>query len=215
MLNQYKQFIREIISLFQQARKSIYPDSKIFRGRSSPISSKVEDLMAKFLVDSFNCDQIYIDQPLSVNRVKGITYPDLLIVKGNKVVGTCDIKLDMGWKRNSLGEICEDASNYIKAIRGKYCKIKRGVDKKEFQLAISENCFHNIIIISDLNNSRTRFNEQLNEVMRFKPSVNVFVLTTGTHLNTYNLEIDEVLASVEIRNEEFDRLIKTYDQVVN
>lgn len=206
----YKKLIIEIVDLYRSARNTIFPDRKIRRGRSHSISANVEDLFGKFLVENIDCDFIFIDQPITVVGIKGTHYPDLVVVKDQQIIGTCDIKMDMGWNRDGLVELCENGSNYIKATQGKMCKLTNGLDKQVFEFEISTHCFHNIIIISDLNNNKTRFSEQVKQVELFKPFVNVFVLTSGKHLNSYNIETMELIKSIEIRFSEFDKLLDSF-----
>jgi hypothetical protein len=109
-----KQFIARVIESYQIARKPIYSNPKLSRGRSHSVASRVEDLFAFYLVNKINCDRIYIDQPISVVGSKAQIYPDIVIVKNKKITALCDVKMDLGWKRNELFNFCRRHAALLK-----------------------------------------------------------------------------------------------------
>lgn len=204
-------FISEIIKLYQFSRKTKYAHEKIKRGRSHSVSSLSEDLFAKYLVENIECDEIYVDQPVSVDGVKKISYPDIVVVRGDTIVGTCDLKVDLGWNREGLFELCKNSFEYLKEIQGKECKINNGLITKEIKrYKVSKKCCHNIVIISDKNINAVNLEEQRKEVKKkFGSLVNVFILSGGAHLNTYSVTVKKLMEKVTVRESEFDELLKT------
>jgi len=206
----YRDLIFQIIKLYRKARKVKFNNQKISRGRSHSVSSIVEDLFAKFLVENIKCDKIFIDQPISIDGLSNTSYPDLLITKGNIIIGTCDLKMDMGWNRDGIYDLCNKSFDLVKKIRSKNCKIRSGTDKSIINFKISGKCFHNIIIISGENNNKVKLEKQRKESLKFSPLVNVFVLTSGKHLNTYNIKDRKLLDMINIDINEFNRLLETF-----
>lgn len=209
----YQDFILNIIKLYQSARDTKFSHDKINRGRSHSISSFTEDLFAEFLAENIECDEIYIDQPISIDGVKGVSYPDIVVVRKKVVIGTCDLKMDMGWNREGLFDLCEKSFNAVKSMRGKCGKanVPDGLDKKELRFTVSSDYFHNIVIISDQNSGKIKLEEQRNKTLLFNPSVNVFILTSKEHLNSYRVEAKDLLNKVVINEDEFSALLKTFN----
>lgn len=207
-------FILEIIQLYQSSRKTRYAHEKIKRGRSHSVSSLAEDLFAKYLVENIECDEIYVDQPVSVVGVKKVSYPDIVVVRGDTIIGTCDLKVDLGWNREGLVELCKKSFEYLKEIQGKECKINNGLITKEIKnYKVSKKFFHNIVVISDKNINTTNLEEQRKEVKKkFGSLVNVFILSGGVHLNTYGVTAKNLMEKVTIRESEFDELLKTFSK---
>lgn len=124
-----RNFIYKIIELYQTARKPKFPNKKIKRGRSHSIASSSEDLFAHFLINKVKPDLIYVDQPISIEGFKTQNYPDISIVHNNVVTAFCDLKMDMGWDRAGLFDLCKKQNKWIGGVRGKKCKIRDGVTK--------------------------------------------------------------------------------------
>lgn len=203
-------FVLNVIKNYHLARKSKFPDKKICRGRSHFISSSVEDLFANFLIKNIKCDKILIDQPLSIEGVKKIIYPDITVIKNGYIVGFFDLKMDMGWNRDGLFELCKNNFDLVKLIGGKICKLKNGEDKKISNFLINKGCFYNVVIISNGNINSGKLENQIGGISKFTPSVDVFVLTSGKHLNTYSLEASKLLQAVEINYDSFNKIIKLF-----
>jgi hypothetical protein len=202
-----KEFINKICELYKEARKPKFRDNKILRGRSHSISSSAEDLLALFLVKNINPDLLYIDQPISVEGIKGVKYPDIIIVNNGEVTNFCDLKMDMGWNRSGLYGLCEEQFNWIKTVRGKTCRIKDGISKKISYYKISADATNNIIVVSDQNSNKSLYN-QIEKTKKMNPVSEVFLLTSGKHLNSYKISVGELVKEINIKNEEFEKLIE-------
>ena len=110
------ELLERIINLYQDARISRYADSKISRGRSHSISSVVEDLFASYLILSDKeIDNVLVDQPVFVEGVKSTFYPDITIIRNGEITAFIDLKMDLGWKRDGLKELCEKREKEIYA----------------------------------------------------------------------------------------------------
>ncbi len=202
-----EQFLTKVIQLYHQARKPLFPNNKIRRGRSRSIASAVEDLFALFLSERIICDLIYIDQPISIEGPKTQIYPDIVIIKNQKIVALCDIKMDLGWKRRELYNLCKHYASLLAKIKGKKCKIKDKITKKSILYHISRKVIFNIVIVSDQNNTQRTLQGQLVKIKPFNKTVPVSILTTSGHPNTYGISTSQLLKKIRIKKD-FLALVK-------
>lgn len=202
-----KQFLTQVIKLYHQVRKPLFPNGKVRRGRSRSVASSVEDLFGAFLAERIHCDLIYVDQPISIEGYRAQIIPDIVVVKGQQVTALCDVKMDLGWKRNELYLFCQRHANLLTKIRGKKCKIRDGLTKEDRSYHIGRNVCLNIVIISDQNIGHEILDEHLRKVKRFRGLVRVFILTKGEHPNTYGVRIPELLERITIDKQAFDATV--------
>lgn len=202
-----KEFLNKTIRLYHKARNSAFPHIKIFRGRSHSISSDSEDLFALFLSDKIDCNAIYVDQPISVKGFSYQIYPDITLVCKGQITAFCDLKMDLGWKRDKLADFCTEQFQLMKKVRGKECKIRNGITKQDSQLKISKNASMNIVIITDQNIQPLRLKAHLEKAGKLKPAVEVFILTSGEHPNTYGLNRRVLKRKIKINEDQFESLL--------
>ncbi len=204
-----KEFILEVIKAYQNARKPKYLHEKLRRGRSHKIDSITEDILAYYLISNDETiDQVYIDQPLSIVGVKGTKYPDIVIVRNGIINDFVDVKMDLGWVRDKLYVFCKKYREMVIQWRDANCCLKDGLTKNLHNLKISKNAKYSIIIISETNISSVILYTQLKQARTLYPDVDVFVLSSKKHLNTYGKEAKEVLSDLDINYDEFERLSK-------
>ncbi|KKS70128.1 MAG: hypothetical protein UV40_C0004G0001 [Parcubacteria group bacterium GW2011_GWA1_42_7] len=201
-------FILNIIKLYQKARETGSDNKKIRRGRSHPISANSEDLFALFLIDKINCDFIYVDQPISIVGRRGQIYPDIVIVKDGIITSFCDLKMDLGWKRRELFSFCKTKKNKLSQIRGKQCKIRDGLTKKDKIFTISSKLSFNVVILSDQNIKAEILRDHRKKIGSLGADVGLFILSGREHPNTYGFTPDELLKRIDIKNEAFNELIE-------
>ena len=113
----------------------------------------------------------------------------------------------MGWNRNGLYNLCKKKYDQLKKIKGKKCKLKEGINKEEYFYTIDEKATYSIVIITDRNINQDLLNRQLEKSLSLKPYVEVFILTTKEHPNEYNISPEDLIQKIEIRNNEFKKLI--------
>lgn len=209
-----KQFLTKVIQLYHKARESRFPNPKIRRGRSHSIASDAEDLFALFLVEKVKCDLIYVDQPISVKGYNAQIYPDIVIVRNKKIKALCDIKIDLGWKRTKLYDLCRNYDLLLEKIRGKECKIKdkeckikNGLTKVE-SFCFDKNVSYNVVIVTDQNIPKRILEDQKTKLRQLK-YVKVFILTSGEHPNTYGIGASKLVEKISIRKQVFVDLLKT------
>jgi len=202
-----KSFLLKVIRLYHKARKPVFSNNKIRRGRSHSIASSVEDLFATYLIERVKCDLIYIDQPISIEGHKTQIYPDIVLIKNHKIVGFCDVKMDLGWKRKELYDFCKRHASLIAKINGKKAKIRDGLTKRDTFYNFAKNVRLNIVIISDQNISKNVLKEHVRKIEPFKRVVRVFVLTSGEHPNTYGISTNKLLQKIVVNKDAFKNLI--------
>lgn len=204
----YDNLILQIIKLYQKAGDTKFPHSKVSRGRSYSISPMTEDLFAKFLADNIKCDEIFIDQPITniIKNKNKVSYPDSLIIRKGVIIGTCDLKMDMGGKRDRLFELCKKGDSLVRQMKGEECKMGKPTNKA---YKVSKHFFHNIIIVSN-KNANNVLKTHIKKALKFRPNVNVFCLTGGTHLNEKNIKPVELMKKIIIDYDEFDKMLETF-----
>ena len=203
-----RDLIYKITTLYRTARKSKFPNKKIKRGRSHSIASSVEDLFARFLMNKAKPGLIYVDQPISIEGFKTQNYPDISIVHNNIITAFCDLKIDMGWNRTGLFSLCKKQNKWIGNVVGKKCKIRDGVTKTDSFYHTSGGATYNIVLISSQNINQALLNKQIQNSKRFNPKVEVFILTSGEHPNTYGISIKNLMKKILINKSEFKRLFE-------
>lgn len=204
-----RDFILGIIKLYQKARKVNVPSNKIHRGRSRSVSSEAEDLFAFFLSKKIKCDSLYVDQPISVAGYKSQFYPDIVIVKNNIITTFCDLKMDLGWKRDELSSLAKRQSIFLKNIRGMECKVINGVTKEEKKFKISRNISYYFIIISDRNINKKLLKQHQDSINKLGNRIKLFILTSGQSLNAYGYTPSNLIKEIEINESSFESLLKS------
>lgn len=203
-----KTFILNIINLYQDARVSKFKSRIIRRGRSRSISSDTEDLFALFLSKNITCDLIYIDQPISFNDKPVQFYPDIVIVKNDKIKSFCDLKMDLGWNRYGLYSFCEKHKDYLIKIKNKTCKIRDGITKEDKYYTVSKSVSYNVVIMSNQNINPKKIQEHQKNIKKLGRDVELFILSQKKHPNTYGYKPTELIKKIEINDSEFAKLIK-------
>lgn len=199
-------FILEIIQLYQDARVPKYNDKKIRRGRSRSISSTTEDLFAHYLLSNdHSIDCILVDQHMKVSNQKKAFYPDISIIRNGVITAFFDLKMDLGWMRNGLFEICKKDSLLLKKIQGKQLTNKVGEIEGINTLTISKNAIYDIVIISNKNINQFKIDEHIKKIKesKFKKNVEVHILTSNEHPNAYGVSPKELLKMITIDKDTF------------
>lgn len=203
-----REFIYKVIKLYHSARLPKFANDKIKRGRSHSISSNLEDLFALFLVGKIRCEKIYVDQPISVSGIKNTNYPDISVVRNEKITSFCDVKSSLGWGRGEFFSLLQTHNNWIKHARGRNCKLKDGITKEVIPYTISKTATYNVVMLTDTNINAELLNQQIVRAKVFLPSVEVFVLTSGAGLNEYGIGIQSLLRKLDIKTRVFEKLIR-------
>jgi hypothetical protein len=203
-----RDFIVKIVNVYQDARVSHYVDEKIRRGRSHSISSIAEDLLASYLIYADKeIDLIYIDQPVHVHDTVKSFIPDIVIVRNDIITAFLDLKMDLGYKREGLIDLCEKDSNLLKLVRNKSCTLNDGQTKIKRTFTISKSAIYDIVVISNKNIAKDKFEQQINGSKLYEKDVAVHVLTEKEHPNTYGLTPEELLERIQINEPAFNKML--------
>jgi hypothetical protein len=202
-------FFRKIVELYHDGRIPLFKDRALFRGRSRSVSSAVEDLFAKFIISNTNIDKIYIDQPVNTIGFNKQIYPDLVIIKNNKVIQLIDLKMDMGWNRDGLLSLCDKHQSIVKNVKGEELKIRDGLSKEDVFYKYSNKLVYNIVIISSKNISYEKLDKQIKASKKRNKNVNVYVLSSKAHPNIYKYTVKEMINKISIDDKQIDKLLKS------
>ena len=119
-------------------------------------------------------------------------------MKEDNVTAFIDIKMDLGWNREGLIDLCKKHYQTVLSLRNQECQLKDGQTKIHKKLNIAQKISYNIVIISGKNISAEKLTRQLKEAGKFKPDVNVFVLSAGVHPNSYDITSDNLIKQVDV-----------------
>lgn len=192
-----EQFIKEIISYYN-ANRSYSLDPKgyhIWRGVNHSISSKTEDLFARFVAKRLDRKDLefIVDKTMSY-KYNGMARskqfrPDLAIVKDGQIKVIVDLKMDMGYKRNfqetdSFKSDQKRFSAFHKRPNGLEVWYKDDKDKK-VDLTVSQKAINLVVAISSENIGATK-RSTMKKAIAGKSWVNLYFLTQGEHPNGLN-----------------------------
>lgn len=201
------EYFKKLIELYFNSREPKYYNPNIFRGRSTSISSELEDLTALFIAlnnpDSCN---YFTDQPLRFQGSK-TKYPDIVIQHENKVIyDLVDMKADTGWNRDGMLEFCAEWEGYIESVKGKETQFINGKTKERHCGEFSMDLKYHVVVATE-ENSGKKILEDYKLVNEKFINVELYILSKGIHPNSYSLSQDEILKKIFIDNTEFDRLM--------
>ena len=201
-----EEYFRKIIELYHQSRDPKYYNPNIKRGRSSSISSALEDLTALFIALN-NPKQClyYTDQPM---KFEGSTtkYPDIVIQnKDGKIQNLIDVKTDIGWNRDGMYSFCEEWEERIESIKGTETSFKQGKDKSIMHGLFSKNLKYHILVISKVNSGK-KIESDHKQVKNKLKNVYLYLLSDGVHPNNYEYSLSDTIENIAINGDEFERL---------
>ena len=212
-----KEFILKVIDSYVEARRSVFKDKKIHRGRSHTISSLAEDLLAYYLIKNDpNIEKIYVDQSVYFPDSKTRIYPDITIIKNRQIVAFVDLKMDMGWNRGELLNLCIRHSNTIKQVRSKECRVKDGQTKDTCSENASQDISYSIVIIGRRNSGKQLDSLREQAKSTVFPVVDTFLLCDSEkyHPNEYGIDREKLAEGLDINISEFNRLLNKISQSV-
>ena len=208
-----QEYFKKIIELYQKSREPEYYNPNILRGRSSSISSKLEDLTALFIALNNPCNcNYYTDQPI---KFEGSTtkYPDIVIQEANgKIKNLIDVKTDIGWNRDGMFKFCKEWENRIEKIKSTKTQFKLGVDKKLVEGSFSENLHYHVLVISKINSGK-QIESDYKKVEQEMKNVSLYILSDSVHPNNYEFTIKKTLQNIIINNNEFERMLNRIIEV--
>lgn len=207
------EYFRKLIELYFNAREPKYYNPNIFRGRSTSISSELEDLTALFIaLNNPNPCNYFTDQPLKFSNAK-TKYPDIVIQHENEVIyDLVDMKADTGWNRDGMLKFCKEWEQYIESVQGKETQFVNGKTKNKHTGKFSDNLKYHVVVATEVNSGK-KILEDYESVKKQCKNVELYILSKGIHPNNYDLSPDEVLKKIIINNSEFDRLMHTIIKV--
>ena len=202
-----EEYFRKLIELYFNSREPKYYNPNIFRGRSTSISSELEDLTAFFLaLNNPNSCDYFADQPMKFygNKTK---YPDIVIQHEDKIIyDLVDMKADTGWNRDGMLKFCQEWEQYINSVKGTETHFVNGKTKEKLSGKFSNNLKYHVVVATEVNSGKKIHDDYLLIKEQCK-NVNLYILSKGVHPNHYGLSQDDVLSNILINHSEFDRLM--------
>jgi hypothetical protein len=202
-----REYFRKLIELYFDSREPKYYNPNIFRGRSTSVSSELEDLTALFLaLNNPNQCNYFTDQPV---KFEGSTtkYPDIVIQQADGVIyDLVDMKADTGWNRDGMLKFCLEWEERIELVKGTSTVFVNGKTKKKHEGSFSPNLKYHVVVASEVNSGK-KILDDYEEVKEQCTNVELYLLSKGIHPNHYGLAQEDVLDKLEINLSEFDRLM--------
>jgi len=202
-----KEYFGKVIELYHSSRKPKFYNPRIKRGRSSSISSDLEDLTAFFLALNIHREcTLYTDQPMRFEGYK-LKYPDIVIQeKNDEIAHLVDVKTDLGWKRDGIFDFCLKWEDIISDVKGTKTNFKIGETKENKEGHFTNSLKYHIVVISK-ENSGKNINSHIERVKEEKfKNVRLYFLSESPHPNEYGKPISGILEKLKIYESEFKRL---------
>lgn len=200
-------FMKHICQLYLDARSPKFPYENIARGNSRIVSSEVEDLTAAFLSTNLHGEYEFLtDQSMRVEGVRRFV-PDVVIMKQNVIHDIIDVKMDLGRRRDDFYTEGGKWEDILQQINGKDCSFIDGVTKERKYASFADSVTCHIIVISSGNINPEQFRQQFSKFNDYE-SVDVYCFSENLHPNTYHQTPEEIIGIMNIRSDEFDRLLK-------
>lgn len=221
-------FFKELIGLYSEAGKSKFPNQNVFRGRNASVSSSLEDLFADFLAkNNPNKCTYYIDQPMKFGLEKFPKYPDIAIQNQDGVIEhLIDMKADLGWNRNGMLEFCSKWSKRIEDVKTHPTTFNNGNSKDPVTGKLvgtkrdgvfSENLHYHIVVATQYNSGNKVVDDykEVNNKDNFEfKNVSLYILSGAKkHPNDQTISQEELLNKMDIRPDEFKRLLSAIVKV--
>lgn len=148
-------FLESIVDAYRRARMPIMRHRKLSRGESRSIASEAEDRLAHFLISRHpSIERIYINQKLHRVDGNGFYKPDLVICRGGEVNLLIDLKMDLGYKRNTFRAFMRHLDRRAFRLQGRFVRIdEQDGDKrtKERQCRVAKRAKYVVVAISNRN----------------------------------------------------------------
>ena len=130
-----------------------------------------------------------------------------MIIRSGVVDHLIDVKTDIGWARDKLPEKAQTHFNDVRRARGATCGLRDSAERATaLTYPVSKTLTYDIVIISATNVAEDQLSLGVKEARSIDSSVDVFVLSTGQHPNSYNFSREETLKHINVDHAEFSRL---------
>ena len=203
----FKRFTRQVVEIFhnKRERKSLDGENgRVVRGRSPASSSDLEDLLALTISGMLGIEyRFLVDKAISyktpeMKRAK-IIYPDIMIIRGDTLLGIIELKIDLGylsddWIDKYLNNIVELAR--VGVVTYKEPKEYGKSETRKLKIARDIHSKSKVVVITSNNNH--------GKLEKFVQATNATVLydrETPTN-NKYNKSNREVLMESLIKEKD-------------
>ncbi len=193
-----KEFIKAIVELYRSSRLTTFSFENVTRCKNRPISGLAEDTLAFYIahhIDKKNSIFIEPEVQVELQSKRKMICPDVLILHPDCSVNQMwDIKMDLGRRRDSFAQFCNDKNKLVNELRG----TKATFSGRE--IIFSEELTFNIVVISDRNISKKKRKDNIQQTQSI-PNVGVFFLTSKLHPNNKEIPTEQLLESIEVTSD--------------
>jgi hypothetical protein len=213
---QQEVFIENIRQAYLDAREVTFSTEKLnnilSRGTSKSISSISEDLFGCYCAEKVQNNKnikILVDPPLSfkgtgLKNKSGkrslLIRPDVVISKDKIANCFFDLKTDLGFKRFELFNKAKAFNETIEKIKKHQAHHKDGKTKASNKISFSKDLKLCYVILSSKNITNLKIAEYIERIKQLE-NIELFILTSGSHLNVYSDNFKPT-----INQKEFDNL---------
>lgn len=198
-------FIKNVVRNYADAHFVVLPHERVLRGKSRPIYSICEDILAYFIASNIEGINILVNQSLRYANKNII--PDLSVIRDGVLTCLIELKQDLGWCRNLHDSIDRFEAEISELVMAGSVLAKNSFSKDQDQeYNVSPDLKRCIAVISDLNISKDKLEENKRKFSCSNSNLLQF-LTTACHPNAYSMNCEEIMKSIVINDKAFDMIL--------
>jgi hypothetical protein len=209
-----EEFIGRVVEAYCKARAPLHQHPKLSRGESRSVASEVEDLLAYYLVLRVPAiDRVFINQ-LLMRRGHPRLKPDLVICRQSQICALVDVKMDLGYKRDTFDSMLRQADAGMAGLRGQVVslQVKDGIKRTRLELPLAHGAKYLFAVVSALNVKPSLFKEFEERAASLR-NISLHVLTRRCHPNDLSSR-EEIGARMSICTQAFQDLELEINQLL-
>jgi hypothetical protein len=190
--------VRRLYAAGKKAR-AIAPG--VYRGTVSPVSAQAEDRFGRYVKDALPEDvEIWIDPHIScpADGRRRTVRPDICVVRNETIVMIFELKMDLGFLRDTFLADAKKRAAALKTLRG--VKARCTINNEERQIGFSGRLRCNFVVFCDGNISAKKMQRVKKGFAAKNPPGRLFILSRGAPLNGPG--------KPKVNEDDFDRLTK-------
>ncbi|MDR2110317.1 MAG: hypothetical protein LBP32_03325, partial [Spirochaetaceae bacterium] len=162
----------------------------IYRGTKTSVSSDAEDLFARYVKERLPEPlEIWVDPQLSFPGDR-IFRPDICVVNGKSIAGIFELKMDLGYLRETFAAEAEKRAALLRDLAGKTAHC--GIGNEVREAGFAGDLVMNFVSINGSNISRDKL-RIVEDAFKTNPPGPLFILSRGKSLDRgsgYTIDMD-------------------------
>lgn len=145
----FEHVIQVVFNAYQANKRSKWIADRVYRGRSSSVSSIFEDSTAIY-IDQFFKDEtikILVDTRINLKPFNKYFFPDITIIQQNQIIGIIELKLDLGFINKQYFTNQHAHNNMMLESESVSFKVENDI----FNIKFSPNCQHLTLVLTAAN----------------------------------------------------------------